>query len=154
MQTKAKDHSPAAQQLAHIPVHLSWQGLRNKYAVVCRYFRNCLKTPNLLLRPSLHKNKLLSHNDACNLNQNSTKTHSTVGFDRHLPLSSKFGRVNGCSRRALKISGISVLMFSPYKLQLGFKKKKLFYSSEDETSEQNEKRPPGAYSGPTAPMKC
>lgn len=31
-----------------------------------------------------------------------------------LPLSSKFGRVNGCSRRALKISGISVVMFLPF----------------------------------------
>lgn len=30
----------------------------------------------------------------------------------HLPFSSKFGRVNGCSRSALKISGISELMFS------------------------------------------
>lgn len=29
----------------------------------------------------------------------------------HSPFSSKLGRVNGCSRRALKISGISALMF-------------------------------------------
>lgn len=41
-------------------------------------------------------------------------TRTTFGC--HLPLSSKFGRANGCSRRALKISGISVVMFSPVKV--------------------------------------
>lgn len=46
--------------------------------------------------------------------RNFNLTRTTFGC--HLPLSSKFGRANGCSRRALKISGISVVMFSPVKV--------------------------------------
>lgn len=43
----------------------------------------------------------------------------------HLPFSSKLGRVNGCSRSALKISGISELMFCVgCKVQQVKKKKK------------------------------
>lgn len=48
-----------------------------------------------------------------------TYKHYIDWFCPNLPSSSKFGSINGCSRRALKISGISDVMFVSRKAQLG-----------------------------------